>query len=168
MWKWVAGIAGLPLGAAAIVVAIGAMLPRDHVAAAERFVSADPASIAAMVRNVEAYPGWRSGVQRIELRGREADGVRFTEHGDDDPIAFHLVEEARDVRFRSTIDDAALPFGGYWTITLSPENRGTRVRIEETGFVSNWVYRFFARFVFGHDSSMRTWLDDLQRAVASS
>lgn len=165
MWKWVLGIAAVPLGAAAIVVGVGAMLPRDHIASMDRFVPVDPAAVASMVRTVDRYPEWRSGVQRIELRGRDAGGVRFTEHGSEDPIAFHLVEEAENARFRSTIDDPALPFGGYWTITLTPENRGTRVRIEERGFVTNWIYRFFARFLFGHDRSMRIWLDDLERAV---
>ena len=92
--------------------------------------------------------------------------MRFVEHGNDDPIAFRLVEETPNARFRSTIDDPGLPFGGSWTITLTPEARGTRVRIEEQGFVTNWIYRFFARFLFGHDSTMRTWLDDLERAVA--
>lgn len=165
-WKWVLGIAALPLGAAALVYAVGAMLPRDHVAAMERIVPVDPASVAAMVREVENYPRWRSGLERVELSSRRPEGTRFVEHSPGDSIAFLLVEEARDERFKSTIADPNLPFGGYWTIALEPANRGTRVRIEEHGFVTNPVYRFFARFLFGHESTMRTWLDDLERAVS--
>lgn len=165
-WKWVLGIAALPLGAAAIVYGVGAMLPRDHVAVMERIVPVDPGSVAAMVRDVENYPRWRNGLERVALSSRGAEGARFVEHSGGDAITFLLVEEARDARFRSTITDPNLPFGGYWTIALEPANRGTRVRIEEHGFVSSPVYRFFARFLFGHDSTMRTWLDDLERSVS--
>ena len=112
------------------------------------------------------YPRWRSGLERIELSSRGPEGTRFVEHSGGDAIAFLLVEEVRDERFRSTITDPNLPFGGYWTIALEPANRGTRVRIEEHGFVTSPVYRFFARFLFGHESTMRTWLDDLERAVS--
>ena len=162
-WKWLLGVAALPVAAVAIVYGVGALLPRDHVAAAERFVPVDPASVAAIVRDVGNYPRWRSGLERVELLGRAGAGMRFVEHSGHDPIAFLLVEEEADARFRSTITNPDLPFGGYWTITLDPMNRGTRVRIEEHGFVSDPLYRFFARFLFGHESTMRTWLDDLER-----
>ena len=71
MWKWIIGIAAVPLGAAAIVVAAGAMLPRDHVAMQERFVPIDPASVAAMVRDVERYASGAAGLSGSSLRGGE-------------------------------------------------------------------------------------------------
>lgn len=167
MWKWIIGIAAVPLGAAAIVVGVGSLLPRDHVARGERTMSAPAAEVAAMVRDVEAYPRWRSGVERIENVERSEGQIRFVEHSGGDAIRFVMVEEARERRFRSTIDDPELPFGGYWTIALEPAGERTQVRIEERGFVTNPIYRFFSALVFGHEATMQTWLADMENALRS-
>jgi uncharacterized protein YndB with AHSA1/START domain len=167
MWNWVLGIGGTLIGMALLVCLVGALLPRDHVAAAERVVAAPPERVAAMIREVEAYPRWRRGVTRVELLERGAASLRFTEHGKDGPMAFQLAEEVPGARFRSTIADPDLPFGGYWEIALAPDGMGTRVRIEEHGFVSNIVFRFLSTLVFGHEATMKAWLEDLDSGVSA-
>ena len=167
MRKWLIGIAAVPFAAAALVAGVGALLPRDHVARADRIVPGPTAQVAAIVRDVEAYPRWRSSVERIEVVEPGEQGVRFVEHSGGDAIRFRLVEEVPERRFRSTIDDPDLPFGGYWTIALDPEGQGTRVRIEEHGFVTNPIYRFFSTLVFGHEATMESWLGDLERVLRS-
>jgi len=165
MWRWIAGLAAIPVGAAALVCGIGLLLPRNHVAVAEAVIPAPPAAVAARIRDVAAYPGWRSGVERIEGLERDGNGTRFVEHSDNGAIAFLLTEEARDARFKSLITDPRLPFGGYWTITLAREGAGTRIRIEEHGSVGNPVYRFFSALIFGHDRTMKAYLADFARAT---
>lgn len=165
MWKYVLWAAALPAAAAILVCGVGWLLPRDHVASVEAVVAAPPARVAALVRDVEAQPGWRSSVSAIEVMERRPGGLRYVERSGGDAIAFDFVEERPDRRFRSTIADPGLPFGGAWTIALEPEGRGTRIRIEERGFVTNLAYRFFAAVVFGHERTMRGYLADLQRAV---
>lgn len=167
-WKWLLGVAALPAGAAAIVYAVGAMLPRAHVARAEALIPAPPERVAALVRDVGAQPRWRSGVTAIEAVERRADGVRYVERQGSDAIAFELVEETPGARFRSTIADPDLPFGGHWTIVLAPEAAGTRVRIEENGEVRDPAYRFFAALVFGHEGTMKAYLADMARAFGAS
>lgn len=157
----VAGLAGLIL----LVCLIGALLPRDHVAAAEAEMPARPERVAAMVRAVEAYPEWRGGLKRVEITGRDGGVLRFVEHGKDGRLAFRLAEEAPGTRFRSTIDDPRLPFGGYWLIALAPAGEGTLVRIEEHGFVSNVLFRFVSALILGHDATMKAWLADMERAL---
>jgi polyketide cyclase/dehydrase/lipid transport protein len=157
----VAGLAGLVL----LVCLIGAMLPRDHVAAAEAELPVPLTRVAAMVRAVEAYPEWRGGLKRVEIIGREGGELRFVEHGKDGRIAFRLAEEAPGTRFRSAIDDPKLPFGGHWLIALAPAGEGTKVRIEEHGFVRNVLFRFVSALVLGHDRTMKAWLADLERAL---
>lgn len=159
----VAGLAGLIL----LVCLIGALLPRDHVAAAEAEMPAPPARVAAMVRAVEAYPEWRGGMKGVEILGRDGGAVRFVEHGKDGILAFRLAEETPGTRFRSTIDDPKLPFGGYWIIALTPAGEGTRVRVEEHGFVRNLLFRFVSTLVLGHDRTMKAWLADMARALRS-
>ncbi|MEA3013704.1 MAG: hypothetical protein QOD42_2249 [Sphingomonadales bacterium] len=159
---WIA--AGLP-GIVLLVCLIGALLPRDHVAAAEAEMPAPPARVAAMIRAVEAYPDWRGGLKRVEMLGRDGDALRFVEHGKDGRLAFRLEEEASGRRFRSTIDDPRLPFGGYWIIALAPAGAGTKVRIEEHGFVRNLLFRFVSALILGHDRTIKAWLADMARAL---
>lgn len=166
MLTWLAIAIGALVGLGLVITAIGAMLPRAHVARAEALISAPPARAAAMVRDVEAQPQWRRGVTAIEMVERRADGLRYTERQGRDAILFDFAETVPDARFTGTIADPKLPFGGTWTWDLVPEGEGTRVRIVEDGEVKNPVFRFFAKFVFGHEATMRRYLADLERAVS--
>jgi uncharacterized protein YndB with AHSA1/START domain len=168
MWKWIAGVVAVPVALVAVTAGVGAMLPREHRATAELLLPAPPERVAAMVRDVEAQPRWRSGVTEIELRERSGPRLRYVERSGSDAIAFEFVEEQPGTRFRSTITDEELPFGGFWTITLQPEGGGTRIRIEEEGHVGHPIYRFVAALIIGHDSSMKTYLADLERALAGA
>jgi hypothetical protein len=165
MWKFVLWAAAVPVTAAMLVTGTGWLLPRDHVAAVEAVLAATPGEVAALVRDVEAQPRWRSGVTSVEVGERRPAGLHYVERSGGDAIAFDFTEEVPDRRFRSTIADPELPFGGAWTIDLAPQGGGTRIRIEEKGFVTHPVYRFFAALVFGHERTMRSYLADLQRAL---
>lgn len=165
MWKWVLGIAAVPVGAALIVTAVGAALPRDHVAMVETVLAAPPTAVAALIRDVEAQPRWRPGLKKLEILERGEAGLLYVETSGDGPIRLRLVEEAPQARFRSTIADPNLPFSGYWLFLLAPEGSGTRVRIEEHGSVGHPIFRFFSKFVFGHDRNIKAYLADLGRAV---
>ena len=167
MLTWVMIAAGLLVGLGLVVYATGAMLPRHHVARAEAFIPAPPERIAALVRAVEAQPEWRKRVTAIEVVERRADGLRYIERQGRDAILFDFAETVPGTRFTGTIADQKLPFGGSWTWDIVPDGAGARVRIEEDGEVRSPVFRFFARFVFGHDATMRSYLADLERAAAS-
>jgi hypothetical protein len=164
-WKWVIAAAAIPFAAAAIAAGVGALLPRDHVARAARTMPAQPDRVAALVREVESYPRWRRALDRIEGVERAGGQTRFTERGGSDAIAFALVEEAPGRRFRSAITDPGLPFGGYWLIVIDPAGEGTRIAIEEHGFVTNPIFRFVSTLILGHERTMRLYLDDMERAL---
>jgi ribosome-associated toxin RatA of RatAB toxin-antitoxin module len=166
MLIWLVVILGTLVGLVLLVAAIGAMLPRAHVARTKALIPAPPARVAAMVRDVEAQPRWRRGVTAIEVVERRADGLLYIERQGRQPILFDFAETVPDTRFTGTIADPKLPFGGTWTFDLMPEGEGTRVRIVEDGEVRNRVFRFVAKFVFGHEATMRRYLADLERAVA--
>ncbi len=165
MWKWIALLAAVPLGAAATAAGIGAMLPRDHMAAVEELIAADPGWTARMIREVERHPEWRSGVRSIRMIDTAGAAQHYVEHSGDGEIRFRLVEERPERLFRSTIADPNLPFGGSWLFSLEPEAGGTRVRIEEHGFVGNVIFRFVARFIFGHERNLRRYMADLRAAA---
>lgn len=164
-WKWLLVAAAVPVGAAAIVTAIGAMLPAEHLASVEATLAAPPDRVAALVRDVEGQPRWRGGVTAIEIVERRPDALVYVERQGSDAIRFAFREERPGALFRSTIADPDLPFGGHWLIALEPAGAGTKIWIEEHGNVGNPLFRFVARFVFGHDATIKAYLADLEGAI---
>lgn len=167
MKKWIMALVGLPVAAAAVVYGVGAMLPPNHVAARSALIRAAPVRVAALVRDVEGQPRWRSGVTAIEIVERGPERLQYRERSSEGDILFDFSEEAVDTRFRSVIADPSLPFGGSWTIGLKPAPGGTRIVIEEIGMVRDPLYRFFSALVFGHTATMDAYLSDLKHAAES-
>ena len=164
---WV-GYAAAALGAIGVaVLGIGAMLPQNHVATGSAMVAAPADKVAVLVREVGRYPEWRSRVSAIEVRQRGIDDVEYDEVSGGDRIRFRLTEPEHARRFESAILDKTLPFGGRWTILLEPEGVTTRLTITEHGIVRNPLFRFVSKLLIGHDSTIRTYLADLRKAVAS-
>lgn len=164
-WKWMLIAAAVPIGIGVLVYAVGMALPERHVATASAVIASPADRIAGLIREVEAQPRWRSGVTAIEILERNGDQLLYVERKGGDAITFALREERPGALFRSTIADPDLPFGGYWTIALRPVAEGTAVDIEEHGTVSNPIFRFVSRFIFGHEATMKAYLGDLKRAV---
>ena len=134
MLKWLLIVVGVIVALGAAIYGTGAMLPRTHVARMEGVVEKSPAALAAIIRDVRAYPSWRRGVV-VEDVTEASDAITYIEVAEEDRIAYRLTEPASDSQFVATMTDPSLPFGGHWTITLTPEGAGTRVRIQEDGEV---------------------------------
>lgn len=164
IWKWGIGVAALLVAAVAILFGIGLMLPRDHVARAARTFAAPPERVASLVREVEAQPRWRKDISAIDVQERGPGFVRYVERSRNGAVTYELREEAPETRFRSTILDKDLPFGGTWIVNISPEGNGTRVEIVEHGFVKNPLFRVFS-LLFGQDTTAKAYLADLGAAL---
>ncbi len=158
--KWVLIVFGGIVTLGAAIYGTGAMLPRTHMARIEGVVMKSPVEVAAIIRDVRAYSAWRRGVV-VQGVAEDADAITYVEVAGEDRIAYRLTEPVRDGQFVTTMTDPSLPFGGRWTITLAPEGAGTRVRIQEDGEVRDPIYRFFAHFVFGYTSSMKSYVENL-------
>lgn len=165
MIKWVLGIVGALVLIAGAIYAIGASLPREHVARAERVIAMPADAVAARLRAVRDHPSWRPGLE-VDIRSEDASGVSYVETMDGEAIAYRFSETEPGRRFVSAITDEALPFGGQWTFTLTPQGETTLVEIEEAGVIRDPLYRFFARFVFGYTSTMESYLDRLEASTA--
>lgn len=158
--KWLlVGVAVLAL-IVAVVVIVGYMLPRDHVASTTATIPAPPDSVWGALTDVRDYPRWRPGVRSVDLLSTEG-ALRWREHTGDGEITFERTEELRPRRLAARITDETLPFGGSWTYELIPQANGTRLTITERGYVTNPLFRFMSRFVFGHHRTQ----EDFQRAL---
>lgn len=162
--RWIVWIGAFVVALVVAVYAIGSALPSEHVARVKRLVPLAPDKVAQRIRDVRGYERWRS--VKVEVLSEAPGRIRYRETNGDGAISFELKEQPGGRRFTSTILDQDLPFDGSWTFDLAPEGDATRVTIEERGRVKDPLFRFLSRFVFGHTSTMETYLDALARAPA--
>lgn len=146
----------------ALVAIVGWLLPVAHVASSSAVVGRPPADVYALVSDVSAYPQWWSDISRIEMLPAEPGVVRFREHMSSGAIVMEVIETAPPQRFVTKIADPDQPFGGTWTFEIAPEAAGARLTITERGEVYNPIFRFMSRFVFGHTSTMESFLGALR------
>lgn len=161
--KWILIILGSLAIAACLIVLVGSILPRRHVATRSARVNQRADVLFGTLRDFAALPSWRTGLTSVELLSPQDGHARYRELSRHGAITYQVDEEKPPERLVSRIADETLPFGGTWTFELSAEPGGTRVRITEHGIVKNPVFRFMARFVFGYTSTMDAYLRDLGR-----
>lgn len=77
------------------------------------------------------------------------------------PMCFERMEPPSLLVAR--IADPSLPFGGTWTYRIAPAAGGSDVTITENGEVSNPLFRFMSRFVFGYAATLDEFVKDLEK-----
>lgn len=157
--KWVViGLAVLA-GLFALIAAIGAMVPRTHVATRSLRLAQPPDSVWAVLTDFEHHPSWRPNLKTVErLEDREGHPVWVETDARTGRMPIEYVEMVPPTRLVGRIADPNLPFGGTWTYEIEPAEGGSRVRITERGEISNVLFRFMARFVFGYTATMEAYL----------
>jgi uncharacterized protein YndB with AHSA1/START domain len=160
--KWILLTLGFLVLIVGLCAVIGLMLPRDHVASTTTTINAPPETVWDALVNVADYPRWRTDVRSVDVLPAEG-AMRWREHTRQDAITFERTDAQRPTRLETRIADETLPFGGTWTWDLAPEAAGTRVTITERGFVTNPIFRFMSRFVFGHHAAQEAFLRALGR-----
>lgn len=142
---------------------VGSQIAPDHSISVSVKLRADPESIAELIRDVENYPTWRSGVQIDNLLTRVGTS-QFTETVGTETIQYRLEEQIPGEKFVATILDENLPFGGTWTFKICSQADGsTLVVVREDGVVRDPIYRFFAKYVFGYERTLSEYVDALAR-----
>lgn len=119
----------------AVIVLVGAALPRDHVASR---------SLALRRPAEEVWP--------VIMQATAASGV---------PV--DVVESDPPRRQVTRVKDTEKNFGGTWTITITPSSGGSTLTITEDGWVANPIFRFVSRYVMGHHATMDGMLKDVAK-----
>lgn len=141
-----------------LVLVVGTMLPRQHQATREITLNRPPQEIYSVVRDFGTAASWRRNLLRVELLEAVNGLVRFREVSKDGSVTYEVVEDVPDQNLVTRIVDRDLGYSGSWTYEFSPAGNGTRIRITEDGDVSNILFRFVSRFVFGHTSTLDGYL----------
>jgi uncharacterized protein YndB with AHSA1/START domain len=153
-------VAGL-LVLVGIIALIGSRLPKSHVASRSIHLRRSPQDVYKVVRDFDSAPQWRADLKGVVVEEREGDPVYFREEGKHGAVNYELVEDVPAQRMVTRIRDTNLGYAGQWTYSFVPENGGTRVTIREDGEVSNVIFRFMSRYVFGQTSTIDTYLTSL-------
>ena len=132
----------------AIVATIGAMLPRDHHATRQARYRQKPEAI---YFTFAGPADWRSDIRASgSLPDRDGRKQWWEQDTHGHKTAYELVEDKMPSRRVTRIAEKNLPFGGTWTIEISPTSEGSVVRVTEDGEIHNVIFRFVARFFLGY------------------
>lgn len=146
-----------------IVAVIGSRLPKSHVASRSILLRRSPQEVYAVVRDFDSAPRWRADLKRIEVDAQPGGPVYFREEAKNGTVNYELVEDVPAQRMMTRIRDTDLGYSGQWTYLFTPENGGTRVTIREDGEVSNVIFRFMSRYVFGQTATIDSYLSSLAK-----
>ncbi|MEP6915347.1 MAG: SRPBCC family protein [Acidobacteriota bacterium] len=164
-WLLMAGIILMVLAALAVIV--GLRLPRDHRASKQQMLAAAPDVVWSVITEVDAYPTWRSDVKTVRrLPDRNGCPV-WIEAGRSGTITFAAERMEAPRLLVTRIADPGLPFGGTWTYEIEPAAAGSRVTITENGEIYHPMFRVMARFVFGYDGTIGTYMASLETKLRS-
>ena len=150
----------------AIVVNVGAMLPKGHTASRTARIALPPDALYTVLSDVEQYRAWRKDVKSLErLPDRDGRPAWVEDVGGMKiPMYFERMEPPSLLVAR--IADPKLPFGGTWTYRIAAAAGGSDLTITEDGEVYNVFFRFMSRFVFGHHATMDGFIKHLQARTA--
>lgn len=139
----------------AVAVSVGSSLPREHVATVRATFKASPDAVWAVISDPLAAGSWRKDLKKVEripdINGHPA----WKEESSSGTVTYELTESTAPVSRTTRIADESLPFGGQWEHTIRAVGSGSELTITERGYVKPALFRFLARYIFGHTSTMR-------------
>lgn len=148
---------------AAMVLIVGLLLPTTHVAVVESRYRASASDIHAAINDVASARAWRSGLEEVAVLSAPGEPLMWREVADWGTLTFVQEVNEPGCRIVSRIIDEGQGFGGTWTYEINHTPEGTVLRITERGEVTNPLYRFMSRFVFGYYRGLETYARDLGR-----
>jgi hypothetical protein len=161
--KWIFWIFVALAGFLILITVIGWLLPKDHVATRQGRYRQPPEAVWKAITDVDAMPSWREGLKSVkhlpDKNGLPAH-LEVTNMGE---IPMETVEMTPPRKLVRRIADPKLPFGGTWTFEITPTADGCNLRITENGYVTNPVFRFLSRFVFGYTGAIESYLKSLAK-----
>lgn len=162
--KWVFIAVGALIAIVLVIVIVGTLLPRDHIATVTARIAGVPDSVWRTITDVAEHPTWRSDVRRVELLPPTDGKTTWREHSSNGAILMVADRAEPPRRLVTRIADEKLPYGGTWDFVITPSgDQGSVVTITERGSVYNPVFRFVSRFILGHTATMDTYLRALGR-----
>jgi uncharacterized protein YndB with AHSA1/START domain len=161
--KWILGIVALLAGLLLLIVVIGALLPKKHLATREGRYHQPPDAIWKAITDIDSMPSWRAGLKSVK-RLPDVNGLpAWVETMDSGVIPLETTAAEPPAKLVVRIADPKLPFGGTWTYEIRATPEGSALRITENGEVYNPVFRFVSRFFLGYTATIDGYLNSLAK-----
>lgn len=161
--KWVIIILSVVIGIGLLLLLIGLLLPRNHVATSRVELKQPIDSVWAVVRALGDTPSFwselKSASRMPDVDGRETWGQTM-KNGFTLPLVIDEEQPPTLLVTRIAAKDA--PFGGVWRYSLEALGGGTRVTVSEDGWVSNPMFRVLSRLM-GHHTTLDSYLKALAK-----
>jgi hypothetical protein len=125
-------------------------------------------TIYGIIHDVRRGTEWRTGLQKVEIVSGPDEPLRWRETAEWGALTFERQYDEPNRQLTHRIIDEGQGFGGTWTWEIEPLNGGSLLRIVERGSVSNPLYRFLSRYVFGHYTGLETYARDLGRRLGET
>jgi hypothetical protein len=161
--KWLLIVAAALVGLGILIFLIGAALPQGHTATVRARLKQPARDVFAVLTDIQAAPGWREDLTSIEILSESGEPLRWRETEKFGVLTFVREEEIPDRRLVGRIADTSEGFGGRWVYELEPLDHSTVLTVTEHGEVFNPLFRFMARFVFGHYATLEGYVRALGR-----
>jgi uncharacterized protein YndB with AHSA1/START domain len=162
--KWILIAVAAFAALAALIAIVGWSLPVAHVATRQAALAAPPDVVWKIVTDVDAFPSWRTDVKSVD-RVPATAALTWIEHGRSGSLKLTVEASEPPRRLVTRIADPSLPFGGTWTYELVPAGGGTTLTVTENGEIYNPIFRAMARFVFGYEATLASYLEALRKKV---
>ena len=145
------------------ILAIGAILPKHHVASRSATFHATPDKLFALISGPQ---DWRSDVAKSEIipNNNGRDLLRETTR-DGNTLDYLVVERVPPTLLKRQTATRNLPYSGSWTYSQQPQGDQTVVRITEDADIYNPLFRFVSRFILGYTGSIDVYLRALGHAT---
>jgi uncharacterized protein YndB with AHSA1/START domain len=146
--KWILIAVGAIVALVLVAVAIGALLPKSHVAQRSAVFAQPPERIWAVITDFAGQASWRRDITSVEPAGeRNGKPVWREVSTRGETVPYETTELDPPRRLVRTIADPSLPYGGRWVYDLAATPGGTRLTITEEGEVYNPIFRLVSRFM---------------------
>jgi polyketide cyclase/dehydrase/lipid transport protein len=161
--KWIV-IAVVAIAAlAAIVLVVGSLRPKTHVARCRADFRQSPEAVWSRIADLARWPEWNPAVRKAARKAdRDGREVWITSgKWGDMPTVVERREPPHALRTR--VADPNGSFEGTWTYEIADAPGGSTVILTERGSVSSPVFRFFMAFGDPHAS-----MTEFLRSLAAS
>jgi hypothetical protein len=159
--KWLLIIVIAIVVLVALMYLIGYFMPVKHVARHSVVLNTTPEELWKILHDQAQYSKWRSDLKKVDVK----DERHWTEISSNGKLDFESEIVRPNELFHSHIMNKDLPFGGSWTYELRSNGKGTELMITENGEVYNPLFRFMSKYIFGHETTLKKYGEDLTKKI---